>query len=261
MTRIFISHSSKDQDFVRSVLKPLLDGPETLAWCSSTDMLLAADWHQQIHSALVQSDWFLVVLSPDAQESPWVQAETQWALERLGGRVVPVMARTCEPSDVHLRLGTIQFIDFRSNSADAAKQLLDVIHGRPANEPTRFRTQPPADLSGSTVMLKRQPRTDVSLFIETAGNPGYEHHLVIRNCATVGRADGVELRIADDSVSRKHARISAAPSPRGTALMLSDLESANGTFVNGQRIVSDQLLASGDLIEIGNTGIRVLTIT
>jgi|PlaIllAssembly_1097288.scaffolds.fasta_scaffold1448889_2 pSer/pThr/pTyr-binding forkhead associated (FHA) protein len=31
--------------------------------------------------------------------------------------------------------------------------------------------------------------------------------------------------------------------------------------VNGQRILSDHLLAPGDLIEIGNTRIRVLAIT
>ena len=87
MTRIFISHSSKDQDFVRAVLKPLFEGPETLAWCSSTDMPLAEDWQRQIRSALAQTDWFLVVLSPDAQASAWVQAETHWALEHLGGRI------------------------------------------------------------------------------------------------------------------------------------------------------------------------------
>lgn len=261
MTRIFISHSSKDQDFVRSVLKPLFEGPETLAWCSSTDMLLAADWQKQIRGALAQTDWFLVVLSPNAEESAWVQAETHWALEHLSGRVIPVMARTCEPSDVHLRLGTIQFIDFRSKPADAARQLLDLIHGRPINEPTRLRTQPPADLSGCTVILKQQRGAEVSLFIETAATPGYEHHLGIRNWATVGRADDADLRIADDCVSRKHARIGAAPSQGGTALTVRDLGSANGTFVNGERILSDHLLAPGDLIEIGNTRIRVLAIS
>ncbi|MGE5153523.1 MAG: hypothetical protein ACM3ST_05850 [Bdellovibrio bacteriovorus] len=44
MTRIFISHSSKDLGFVRSVIKPPLAGPQMQALCSSTDMLLAADW-------------------------------------------------------------------------------------------------------------------------------------------------------------------------------------------------------------------------
>jgi hypothetical protein len=174
-------------------------------------MLLAADWQKQIRSALAQTDWFLVVLSPDAQESAWVQAETHWALEHLSGRAIPVMVRTCEPGAVHLRLGPIQYIDFRSNRADAARRLLDLVQGRSANEATRFRTQPPAGDPDHTVVLKAHPRAEVALFIEPATSPGYEHHLDIRNWATVGRADDADLRIADDCVSRKHARIRQCP--------------------------------------------------
>ena len=50
------------------------------------------------------------------------------------------------------------------------------------------------------------------------------------------------------------------PAQEGTALTLSDLGSSNGTFVNGQRILSEHPLAPGDLIEIGNARIRVLAI-
>jgi len=261
MTRIFISHSSKDQDFVRAVLKPLFEGPETLAWCSSTDMPLAEDWQRQIRTALAQTDWFLVVLSPDAQASAWVQAETHWALEHLGGRIIPVMARTCEPSEVHLRLGTIQYIDFRLNPSEAAHRLLDLIHGRAANEPTRIPTEPPSAGADRTVILKGHPRVELSLEVEPSATPPYEHRLFIERRALVGRADDADLRIADGCVSRKHARLSAARSERGPEVMVSDLGSSNGTYVNGQRIDSDQPLAVGDLIEIGSTRLRVLAIT
>lgn len=261
MTRIFISHSSRDQDFVRSVLKPLFDGPETLAWCSSTDMLLAEDWQKQIRDALAQTDWFLVVLSPDAQASAWVQAETHWALEHLTGRVVPVMARTCEPSEVHLRLGTIQYIDFRSNSEEAGRRLLDLIGGRAANEPTHLVTESPAVQSDRTVILKDQPRAEIYLRIEPSATPAYEHRMWVHNSAVVGRADDADLRIADGCVSRKHARLGACRSKHGVEIVLSDLGSSNGTFVNGQRILSDHPLAADDLIEVGNTRIRVLAIS
>lgn len=261
MTRIFISHSSKDQDFVRSVLKPLFEAPETLAWCSSTDMLLAADWHKQIRGALTQTDWFLVVLSPDAQASAWVQAETHWALEHLSGRVIPVMARTCEPSEVHLRLGMIQFIDFRSDPVGAGRRLLDLIRGRAPNEPTQIRTELPAARTDRTVIIKEQPSASVSLFIEPATSPGYEHRLGLRNWAVVGRADDADLRIADDCASRKHARLSATRTGGAIVITLSDLGSSNGTFVNGQRILSEHPITAGDLVEIGNTRIRVLAIS
>jgi DNA-binding CsgD family transcriptional regulator len=63
----------------------------------------------------------------------------------------------------------------------------------------------------------------------------------------IGRASGLALRFDDDGVSRHHAKI--AVSGDGMAQMI-DLESTNGTFVNGVRIAR-MALREGDRIEIG----------
>lgn len=44
-------------------------------------------------------------------------------------------------------------------------------------------------------------------------------------------------------------------------ITLSDLGSSNGTFVNGQGILSEHPITAGDLVAIGNTRIRVLAIS
>ncbi|PRP90279.1 Oxoglutarate dehydrogenase inhibitor [Enhygromyxa salina] len=67
-----------------------------------------------------------------------------------------------------------------------------------------------------------------------------------------GRSEDADLVLADDSVSRKHARIYEA---RGT-LWLRDLGSRNGTQVNG-RAVSHHRLRPGDRITIGASLMRV----
>jgi hypothetical protein len=260
MSRIFISHSTKDLDFVLSRLKPTLEREGSLAWCSSTDMRLAADWQKQIRSALAQTDWFLVVLSPDAQRSEWVQAETHWALEHLGGRVVPLMAKSCDPSEVHLRLGTIQYIDFRSDPEGASQRLLALIHGTPAESTTVLRKRPAEAAPEQTVVMKEKPRVEVALRIEPSAGPGYEQRLTIRSLATVGRAEDTDLRIADDCVSRRHARFEVLRSERGIELTLSDLGSSNGTYVNRTRVQSNHPLEVGDLIELGNARLRILEI-
>jgi hypothetical protein len=68
---------------------------------------------------------------------------------------------------------------------------------------------------------------------------------------TIGRAEGADIRLEDAAVSKAHAAIEV----RGADHMLLDLESANGTFVNGNRITR-HLLNHGDTIEILDFQIR-----
>ena len=62
-----------------------------------------------------------------------------------------------------------------------------------------------------------------------------------------------ENAIKDAKISRQHVRIFA----EGEGFALADLNSRNGTLVNGSR-VSVHTLRHGDLIRIGNTSLRYL---
>ncbi len=68
----------------------------------------------------------------------------------------------------------------------------------------------------------------------------------------IGRAVRDGLLLDDRRASRQHARLQA----RGGALILTDLDSTNGTFVNGSRI-REIALGAGDRIHIGDTTIEV----
>lgn len=260
MTQIFISHSSKDLGFVLAHLKPLFTDAGMAAWCSGTDMRVAADWERQIRTALVQTDWFIVVLSPDAQQSEWVQSETHWALEHLRGHVIPVMARACDPYDLHIRLGTLQYIDFRVDPARAASRLLALVNGTGQDLEPKTRIADAGDGQDRTTIISTIRQADVKLFIELADGAGAERLVHLHKSAILGRADDADLKIADDCVSRKHARVVVMPGDPGVYLALSDLDSANGTFVNDRRIISEQRLAVGDLITMGNARIRLLAV-
>ncbi|HTV20816.1 MAG TPA: GGDEF domain-containing protein [Polyangiaceae bacterium] len=63
---------------------------------------------------------------------------------------------------------------------------------------------------------------------------------------TIGRSPRADLHLAEEGVSRKHARICWA----GDAYMLEDLGSQNGTFVWGKAINAVQL-RQGDLVRVG----------
>lgn len=70
---------------------------------------------------------------------------------------------------------------------------------------------------------------------------------------TVGRSADNDLVIADDFVSSHHAEVK--PSARGP--VLEDLDSTNGTLVNGETVGYPVTLRAGDLVEIGTVKLKV----
>ena len=67
---------------------------------------------------------------------------------------------------------------------------------------------------------------------------------------SIGRRSVNDVKVAEKAVSRRHCRIDYD----GEFYWLIDLESHNGTFVNGRRITRC-LLYDGDLIRVGHTEI------
>ncbi|MBI1825337.1 MAG: FHA domain-containing protein [Planctomycetes bacterium] len=69
-----------------------------------------------------------------------------------------------------------------------------------------------------------------------------------REPAVIGRASD-HIQLTDNSASRRHAEIR----PDNGSWMLVDLNSSNGTYLNGQRVISPIALKHGDQIKVGST--------
>ncbi len=72
---------------------------------------------------------------------------------------------------------------------------------------------------------------------------------------TIGRASDNALALDDDRVSRHHARLQA----RGGLLVLTDLDSTNGTRVNGT-VIGEVAVGNGDVIEFGDSVVTIVSI-
>ena len=71
---------------------------------------------------------------------------------------------------------------------------------------------------------------------------------------TLGRSQECGLPIDDEKVSRKHAVLHVA----SDELLIEDLESRNGVFVNGERVEGVRSLTHGDVITIGKQDLHVV---
>jgi ABC transport system ATP-binding/permease protein len=96
---------------------------------------------------------------------------------------------------------------------------------------------------------------EYSLVVVTGSDVG--RSLPINQELILGRAVGGAGQLGGDpDISRRHARITQRPDGQ---LMIEDLQSANGTYVNGVRLVEAGFLQDGDAIRVGLTELLLKT--
>ena len=92
----------------------------------------------------------------------------------------------------------------------------------------------------------------IYLRVKKGPTEGSSHPL--SRSVTLGRGTSADLVLPDEAVSREHATIRAD----GETVVVEDLDSSNGTFVNGERISSAVRLEDGDCVQIGGSELEVV---
>jgi hypothetical protein len=115
------------------------------------------------------------------------------------------------------------------------------------------RAAPPADATGlhsaSTLgpadLLSRAPR----LVVERA--PGHEPGMIydLDGDMVLGRGDSAEIRLDDPFASSRHTRVYE----QGRILVIEDLASTNGTYLNEELLDGPRPLHPGDRVRIGDS--------
>jgi hypothetical protein len=98
---------------------------------------------------------------------------------------------------------------------------------------------------GGALAIWRRPRRLFDLVVENGVEAGCSYE-VYQLPVRLGAADGNDITFVEVCVSRNHAVLEC----RGSVIEIVDLNSENGTFVNGER-VSRQRLVDGDEISLG----------
>ena len=148
-----------------------------------------------------------------------------------------------EPIAVALKFGflAVLYLFLFWVSRSALRELRKT--GAPAPEATGFH---PIGAGG------RAPATDAWLIAVTGGGLTANERYDLFGGLSIGRSGEADVRIEDRFSSSVHARIYS----RGASYYLEDLNSTNGTFLNGARLHGEAELSDLDEIKIGDTEFR-----
>jgi len=84
----------------------------------------------------------------------------------------------------------------------------------------------------------------------TGGELAGKTYTITEKGLAIGRGSGNDINLSSDSISRKHAWIG----PVAGEIVIKDMGSTNGTFVNDKQITGSQPLKVGDVIHLSRSG-------
>ncbi len=87
--------------------------------------------------------------------------------------------------------------------------------------------------------------------VRSEANPGLQ--FVVEDSVVVGRSEQADVIIGDPYASDFHLRMTS----KDGRIVMSDLGSTNGTYVNGRRVTAPTELVRGDAVQVGKTVMEV----
>lgn len=160
-----------------------------------------------------------------------------------------------EPVSVLLKYGfiVVLYLFLLWVSRNALKDLRIARGGREGviAGPTGGAAAVPADATGLHAMAGPDDGEPINPQLVVERAPGHESGLAydIGDGAIMGRGDAAEIRLEDPFASSRHARLLK----QGAIVVIEDLGSTNGTYLNEELLSGPQPLHPGDRIRIGDS--------
>jgi len=98
-------------------------------------------------------------------------------------------------------------------------------------------------------LLKKQCRSNITVSVTAISGPrtGLSFQLEPHTGITLGRAPDANIQVVDTGISRNHISMNFD----GSSVIVEDLNSANGTYINGTKLTGKIEIKNGDQISIG----------
>ncbi|HEY9599708.1 MAG TPA: toll/interleukin-1 receptor domain-containing protein, partial [Cyanophyceae cyanobacterium] len=131
MTQVFLSYADVDRETMEKIRNSLRRESITV-WTNKTDIQTGEAFEEAINRGIEQADNLVFLLSPDSIKSTYCQQELDLALS-LNKRIIPLLVRKTDPSQVPSALRSLQYIDLTDNVEEDdylldESQLLKIFH-------------------------------------------------------------------------------------------------------------------------------------
>nr|WP_294850675.1 TIR domain-containing protein [uncultured Sphingomonas sp.] len=213
----------------------------------------------------------VVLWSPRSVASRWVRAEANLADRR--NKLAPAIIEPCDRPIIFELTHAAELSHWTGDRSDGhwrtfindLRRLVTRNGSKPAEKPadpravTAKSAPPPAPPKGTSspapIRSKAVPTDDTAdaHYLELDNDLlGGENFLVNSAGAKIGRSAPAQIVLPDKSVSREHCIVGIA----NDELFVTDLNSTNGTFIDGQRITRATMLPAGSELRVGQISLR-----
>jgi hypothetical protein len=231
----------------------------------------------------------VVLWSPRSVASRWVRAEATLADRR--NKLVPAIIEPCDRPIVFELTHTAELSDWHGDQTDPRWQtfvedlhrMLDRAREREAEAGHAAPKPAPAPPSSQPQPVSRQPLRPGNDEVIAAGRFRHpraapaeppaqdpsaaadvhcleiegdelpkEHFMIDPSGAKIGRTAPAAIVIPHKSVSREHCIVGLA----NDELLVTDLNSTNGTFIDGVRITRATILPAGSVLKLGQVSLK-----
>lgn len=125
--KVFLSYSHHDRELAQQLVGQL-EAAGFPVWDPAREILPGDNWAAELGKALAEADAMVMLVSPEALASDWMQHEIEFALgsERLQGRLVPVLVKpTAELPWIFKKLQLVEVKGGSSSMADSVIKALE----------------------------------------------------------------------------------------------------------------------------------------
>lgn len=169
-TQIFVSFSHHDLEFVSKLVEDLQIEGFSVWWDRHLDH--GIDWDEQIEEAMHNSQFMLMILSPDSVNSAEAKHEWKYWIDDLHKGVIPIMYKKCRPPYRYSKLQHITALNKSSSeiATEVRKSILKSLEGIKTND-IKFKQTDFSIGKGSIYLLNNLTLQAVDLYAEEKNSP------------------------------------------------------------------------------------------